>query len=31
MDTLSARSEAQEILVKFENFYTGKAEKVVKT
>ena len=31
MDTLPCEVEADEILVKFENFYTGKADKVVKT
>ena len=31
MDTLECRIDEQEILVKFENFYTGKADKVVKT
>ena len=31
MDTLECRVKSQEILVKFENFYTGKADKVVKT
>lgn len=31
MDSLECRLDSQEILVKFENFYTGKADKVVKT
>jgi menaquinol-cytochrome c reductase iron-sulfur subunit len=30
MDTLECRVDGQDILVKFENFYTGKAEKIVK-
>jgi Rieske Fe-S protein len=30
MDSLACEVEADEILVKFENFYTGKADKVVK-
>lgn len=30
MDTLECKVDQQEILVKFENFYTGKTEKVVK-
>ncbi|HTM53619.1 MAG TPA: Rieske 2Fe-2S domain-containing protein [Pirellulales bacterium] len=30
MDTLECRMQGDEILVKFENFYTGKAEKIVK-
>ena len=30
MDTLPCEVEADEILVKFENFYTGKADKVIK-
>ena len=30
MDTLECKVDEQEILVKFENFYTGKTEKVVK-
>jgi menaquinol-cytochrome c reductase iron-sulfur subunit len=30
MDTLECRVDSEAILVKFENFYTGKAEKVVK-
>ncbi len=30
MDTLACETRGQEILVQFENFYTGKADKVVK-